>query len=331
VRGFFNSCRHRGAQICKDGHGRSARLVCPYHQWSYDLDGRLVGANRMHDGFDKASHGLTPIPTESVGGIICVALSDDVPDFTPFRDGFADLAASHDFINMKLVKEQIIVEKANWKLAMENSRECYHCPVGHPELCLSYYDSTMLNYDGSEDAVFRDYEAGLKAMGLHSGPYTGLWYGTSRFPLNPGTESQTLDGRRACRKLIAPEGSGVLRFSLQAHSYNYAMPDYVFTFSVLPISAQETLMHSKWMVHKDAVEGVDYDLDHLTGVWWITNQQDVDLTENNQRGVNSFGYRPGPYAAATESLLMRFIEFYGQTAEGFLGPRHPGLAAVRAA
>ncbi len=85
IRAFHNTCRHRGAQICPEGAGSSPRIVCPYHRWTYDLDGRLMAATRMHDGFSLEGHGLVPIRSEILSGCIYIALSDAAPDFAPFR------------------------------------------------------------------------------------------------------------------------------------------------------------------------------------------------------------------------------------------------------
>ncbi|MFX9097179.1 Rieske (2Fe-2S) protein, partial [Acinetobacter baumannii] len=72
VRGFHNSCAHRGARLCQEAAGHAPRFMCPYHQWTYGLDGRLLAARNMHDGFDKAAHGLREVAVEDVGGLIFV-------------------------------------------------------------------------------------------------------------------------------------------------------------------------------------------------------------------------------------------------------------------
>src|SRR5271155_2999641 len=85
IRGFHNACRHRGSQLCEQGHGRSAKLICPYHKWTYDLDGRLVGAARMPADFKVADHGLQPVEVQLAAGCIYVALTGGAADFAPFR------------------------------------------------------------------------------------------------------------------------------------------------------------------------------------------------------------------------------------------------------
>ena len=138
VRAFHNTCRHRGAQICADGHGRNPKLVCPYHKWTYELDGRLIGAIRMPGDFRLEEHALGAVRVELLAGCIYVALSDEAPDFSPFRAAAAPLLAPYKMTDAKLAFESTLVEKANWKLVMENARECYHCAACHPELKRSF-------------------------------------------------------------------------------------------------------------------------------------------------------------------------------------------------
>jgi Rieske 2Fe-2S family protein len=132
LRGFYNSCRHRGAQICEAGRGHSTWLTCRYHQWTYGLDGHLANAPRMQADLDYAQHGLRPIHVETVAGSIYICLAEDPPAFDAFRNHVGPLLASHNLTNAKLAFESTLVERANWKLVMENARECYHCAVRHP-------------------------------------------------------------------------------------------------------------------------------------------------------------------------------------------------------
>jgi Rieske 2Fe-2S family protein len=138
IRAFHNTCRHRGSQICADGRGRSARLVCPYHHWTYALDGRLIGAARMPADFVLTEYFLSPITVARAAGCIYITIGSDAPDFTPFGAAISTLLAPYRLTEAKLAHESTLVEKANWKLVMENARECYHCPQSHPELSRSF-------------------------------------------------------------------------------------------------------------------------------------------------------------------------------------------------
>ncbi|WP_413992331.1 aromatic ring-hydroxylating oxygenase subunit alpha [Labrys okinawensis] len=332
VRGFFNTCRHRGAQLCSDGKGRAQRIVCPYHQWSFDLDGRLAVARGMNSDFEIENYGLIPIRVESVEGTIYVCLSDSPPDFAPFRDAFAPLVAPYRLKDAKIAAEQIILEKANWKLAMENARECAHCAVGHPDLCLTLVDFFTLDYENEQDPHLVEYARRLKESGRPVGAVEGDWFSTGHMPLKPGKKSITMDGDYVVQKhLMSEPGLGALRWTLQPHCYNVGLQDYIFTFSAIPVSAEETLIHSKWLVHGEAIEGVDYSVDELQKLWKVTNEQDVVLTERNQRGVNSIGYRPGPYIEGAESGCQKFADWYCAEAHEYLRKAEPDRAAKTAA
>ena len=326
IRAFHNTCRHRGSRILGDGKGVTARLVCPYHRWTYDLTGALVHAARMGNDFAACDHGLGPVALETCSGAIYVSLADSPPPFEPFRAKLAPLMAPHRLGEAKLAHETTLIERGNWKLAMENARECYHCATGHPELALTFPTGVSGNFDYGEEARrHQAYNARMAAIGLEVGPHEGDWWQAIRFPLNEGCRSMTIDGRTAVGKLMVEAGDGdigSLRWSVEPHSFVHATADFLFMFSALPLSARETLIVGKWLVHRDAEEGVDYDLAHLTELWNRTNQQDLALVENNQLGVDSPGYKPGPYCAEAEALTIRFTDWYCATARSFLESGH---------
>lgn len=321
LRGFFNSCRHRGAQICANGTSKRPRLVCPYHQWSYDLNGALVHAARMQDSFDPAEHSLRPIHVETVEGSIYVCLADEPPPFQPFRDQFGPLLAPHDLRNSKLAAQGTLVEQANWKLVMENARECYHCAAKHPELTATFpVDRRNLTQD-EQGRISADFQGRMAQRGLGVGPVEGDWWQASRFALNEGCKSLTMDGAPVVARTLGTLGDGdvgSLRWAIEPHSFCHAVGDHVFMFSANPTGPQETVVTSKWLVHKDAVEGVDYHPEQLMELWTKTNDQDRGLAENNQRGVNSRGYLPGPYSEQAESLVIRFTDWYCNRARAHL-------------
>jgi Rieske 2Fe-2S family protein len=321
LRGFHNTCRHRGAQVCETGHGHKSWLTCPYHQWSYGLDGRLSNAPRMPATLDHAQHGLRQVHVETVAGAIYVCLAERPPPFGEFRDSVAPLLAPHDLTNARLVFESTLVERANWKLVMENARECYHCSARHPELAVTFPVRGRRYVQFADIERFERFKSRMVQAGLPVGPADGAWWQAMRFPLNDGSITLSMDGEPACAKLmcdVAGGDIGTMRWALEPHCFAHATSDVVFMFSAMPTGPQETVVTSKWLVHKDAVEGVDYDLERLTELWTTTNLQDRDLCENNQRGVNSLGYLPGPYSEEAEILAMRFVDWYCGEVRGHL-------------
>ncbi|MBS0364710.1 MAG: aromatic ring-hydroxylating dioxygenase subunit alpha [Proteobacteria bacterium] len=317
IRGFHNTCRHRGAQICPEGNGVSPRIVCPYHRWTYDLDGRLVGASRMPKDLDFEAHSLIPFRIELLEGCVYGALGPDAPDFAPFRAAATSFLRPYRLAEAKLAHQSVLIEKANWKLVMENARECYHCATGHPDLKVSFpvqYPEGSRATDGSRDPA---YVAAMRALELPVGPEAGAWWHIGRYALNPGARTVSLDGRTVVKpQLLDVDGQAIggLRWATEPNSFCHAFGDYAFMFAVLPAGPQETRVLSKWLVAREAREGVDYSLEDLTAVWTRTNLQDRDLAENNQRGVNGLGYRPGPYAEVAEELVVRFNDWYRATA-----------------
>jgi Rieske 2Fe-2S family protein len=318
---FHNSCRHRGSQICAPGRGASARLVCPYHRWTYEMSGELVHAARMPATFDPADHALSPVHVASVGGVLFVCLADSPPDIADFRRQFEPMLAPLNLADCKLAFESTLAEKANWKLVMENARECYHCATSHPELAQSFPTGASAHFDFGEDRRQERFADRMARVGLDVGPIEGDWWQAMRFILNDGFKSMTMDGEFAVKKLLCDVEAGdigSLRWSIEPHAFAHATADQVLMFSAMPVGPRDSVVTAKWLVHKDAVEGIDYDLEHLTTLWTRTNLQDRDLVENNQLGVNSPGYRPGPYSPDAEALAMRFVDWYCAAASDYL-------------
>ena len=324
IGGLFNTCRHRGAQICRERRGHARRLVCPYHQWTYDLRGTLLQVSRMQEGLDKGAYSLRTAPVETVGGVIYVCLSDDPPDFAPFRATLEPMLEPHDLRNAKVAHSALLIERADWKLVMENGRECYHCRAGHPQLMRTYNDYTAPDVPGRTPASVAAFDARCEAKGLRSGSVIGPWYEIGRYPLLEGAVSYTMDGKAAVEKTLGRVGDGDVGdmwWAVQPNGFNHVVGDYGFFFQALPIGPGQTAVTGTWVVHKDAVEGVDYDLARLIEVWSATNDQDRALCENNQRGVDSVAYVPGPYSQISEQLVSRFTDWYCTEAEAYLAER----------
>jgi Rieske 2Fe-2S family protein len=319
--GFFNSCRHRGAQVCENGHGRAARLVCPYHHWTYDLGGKLVYASRMGDDFDPTQFSLRPIHVRSAGGVLHVCLAEKPPSFDTFETELSRMLAPHNLMDAKIAHEATLIEKGNWKLVMENARECYHCALRHPELAVTFPTGAGKHFEQNEPNRVETFTARMERAGIPVGPVEEAWWQAGRFPLNSGNTSMTMDGKLSVKKLMCErEGGdiGSMRWAVEPHSFCHALPDYTLMFFALPLAPNETLVVAKWLVHKDAVEGVDYTVAGLTELWNLTNLQDRDLVENNQRGVNSIGYTPGPYSREAEFLVHRLVDWYCDTARDYV-------------
>jgi len=330
VRAYHNVCRHRGARLVPDGKSSVGNIVCRYHQWTYGLDGNLLFAEHMGPDFDRSCRGLKPVHLRSVAGLLYICLSDDPPaDIDDMARAIEPYLAPHDIPNCKVAREIDLIELGNWKLTMENNRECYHCAVNHPELTIPLFeygfgfspeeiDETRRDQVQRYDSLLRECHTRWEAGGLPSREIDHLddcatGYRTERLPIDRHGESQTLDTRVASKKLLGGFNDpklGGLSFWTQPNSWHHFMSDHIVTFSVIPLEPERTLLRTKWLVHRDAVEGEDYDLDNLTGVWIATNAQDGELVGMTQAGVRSPVYEPGPYSVHTEYLVEKFCNWY---------------------
>lgn len=315
VRAFHNTCRHRGSRICQKETGRVNRLVCPYHQWVYELDGRLLTARQMPADFIKTTYGLKPVHVEVICGMIHVCLADHPPSLNAYRAAVTPYIAPHQPDRTKVAFTSTIVEEANWKLVIENNRECYHCAANHPELLVTLVEFAVPGEKLSPAHARLMEQATTKwdALDLpHKLINGGLEFRCVRLPFHKGAVSFTMDGKPACNKLLGdftdPE-LGSVRMFRAPNNWNHFLSDHIINFRVLPLDANQTAVRTTWLVHEDAVEGVDYDVKRLTEVWTATNHQDRVLAENNQRGIRSMAYQPGLYAPS-EYMLTNFCDWY---------------------
>lgn len=325
VNAFHNSCRHRGSRVCTAHRGKAANLVCPYHQWTYDTSGKLLFAGtEMGADFDLKDHGLKRAHCKTGGGFIFICLGEEAPDdgFYDFLETLETYMEPYDVENTKLACESNMYEKANWKLVLENNRECYHCNGNHPELLNSLLEWDDTNDPRAPQSFLDHYARQAAAWDAEGIPHEHKSYGVGkrnrivRMPLKEGVDVMTIDGGKACEKLLGRVKNrqlGSMRILHLPNSWNHMQSDHFIVFRVIPISAQESMVTTKWFVHKDAVEGVDYDLDRLRLVWDATNDQDRILGEENQRGINSVAYRPGPYSKTYEFGVINFLEWYSET------------------
>jgi glycine betaine catabolism A len=330
VRAFLNVCRHRGARVLGQRSGSVGNIVCGYHQWTYSPDGSLLHAGDQPPTFDKGCFGLKTVQVRVVTGLVFVCLAQDPPDdFDDVLERVSPYLLPHALHRTKVAAQVDLLEAANWKLVMENNRECYHCEGGHPELIRTFFPT----YGYAEDQIpvrlkaaharFVDAEASLVAACATGGlPHAAIeelqgrvsGFRIQREALDGAGESYTLDGSAASRRLLGDLDTprlGRLSLHTQPNAWCHFLADHAVTFSVLPLSVNRTLVRTTWLVHEDAVEGIDYDPETLTHVWTATNEQDAALCALAQQGVSTPGYEPGPYSAS-EYQVDAFVTWYVQ-------------------
>jgi Rieske 2Fe-2S family protein len=327
IRALHNVCRHRGARVLTEQHGSVGNIVCGYHKWTYRTDGSLLHAVAPKPGFDPTCFGLKPVHARTSAGIVFICLAETPPaDFPEVADAFEAYAGPHRLDRAKVAAQVDLVERGNWKLVMENNRECYHCD-GHPELSCTLFPT--YGYESGEvpaplRAAFDRYAAaeshlretcaqlGLRHERLEQLDSRPSGFRLHREPMDGAGESFSNDGRLLCGRLLGDLPAarlGRLSLHLQPNAWLHVCSDHAVTFSVLPAGPDRTLVRTTWLVHEDAVEGRDYDVDALTDVWRSTNEQDAVFVARAQLGVTSPAYEPGPYTTS-EYQVDAFCNWY---------------------
>lgn len=328
INALYNTCRHRGTVICNQPHGHVGRLVCPYHQWTYDRSGTLLSCRGMQDEVDKSQLGLVAAHVHEVEGLIYVCLADDPPDFNEAHQMMAPAVRPQGLDRAKIAKAVDYEVAANWKIVWENNRECYHCNVSHPQYIKANFDH--YNADDTSDRIQQQIDAavvrsekkwadaGLSVTHKESGmacfpdPDHGIWYSVNRTPLADGYVSESMDGHQVAPLMgdyIDPD-VGTLRLRTMPNMWMHASCDHAVTTRLLPTGPHSTQVRVAWLVHQDAEEGRDYDLDKLMPFWELTSEQDWELCIRIQRGVMNSRYTPGPYSKYKEYNVDAFVRWY---------------------
>lgn len=312
LRAFYNRCPASGYPLSKEEYGNQSLLGGTEASWQYHLDG-----SPLHNSDSP----LDSVAINSVEGFIYVCLADEPEGFARFKATAGPYMAPHNIQNTKVACRSDIIEAGNWKLVFENNRECYHCLSNHPELIITFPEDpslTGVNPNGQRPPVVLNHWARCEAAGIASKFFLSEQgnYRLVRLPLLKNATSFTMSGEPAVSKSLCDPELGNTGSMLKFHfpnTWNHFLGDHVLSFRLLPLSPQNTLVTTKWLVHKDAEEGVDYQLDTLQEVWRATNAQDQHLVEENQRGINSPAYQPGPYSQQYEVGVIQFIDWYSNT------------------
>ena len=298
VNAFYNVCRHRGTKLCVEHEGTFGRSIqCPYHAWTYDLDGRLIGAPHMDEvpHFDKADYPLQRVHADVWDGHIFINLSRQTP--APLRTQLADLPSKFTQWRMAELRlgHRIVYEvKANWKLIIQNYNECLHCPNLHPALNkLSHYLS------GENEPLRATYMGG-------------------RMDLRPGVDTLTMDGK--CSRTALPglgpdDARRVYYYAIFPNMLLSLHPDYMLVHTLWPQGPGRTINICEWHFHPEEMARPGFDPRDAVEFWDLTNRQDWEVCELSQQGIGSRGYTPGPYSNR-EDLLYAFDRMIVQLHDG---------------
>ena len=354
VKAYHNVCRHRGSRLVLHGtafdgvrpseakvdgkpvdarmsvvqlgaSGSSPVFRCPYHAWTYDLTGKLVSyPPGMPGDFDAAGHGLHACHARTVEGFIFVNFSkQDAPELDGFVSNWRSVCQQYGTAGLKIVARRQYPTKANWKLALENFRECYHCEYAHTR-------SLVATHWLFTSATTREQRARIEAsLAEHGHPVaarqaqpqsqagqagrrlTGMaeQFGNH---LNVGFATGSLDGKPVAPLLPARKEWTHRRMSATtgfSTAFLAAYDDYVAVARFTPRGVRSTDVEIFWMVHPDA-KPKDYDVDRMMAVWDLTYREDRWIVENNHHGIQNSRYSSGQPYSNTEGGPVGFIKWY---------------------
>jgi len=334
---LFNVCRHRGSIICDAAEGHVKRFICPYHQWTYDLDGHLLLWRGMQEGLDKSQLGLRHAHAREVEGLIFISLAEEPPDFAQAYETIAPVLRPQGLTRAKVAKIMDFEIHSNWKLVWENNRECYHCNVNHPQYTKANFDH--YNADDTIDRIASQLamvtarseakwaEQGLAVTRTEAGltefpdPDNNIWYSANRTPLVDGFVTESLDGKQVAPLMgdYTDPDVGTVRVRMLPNFWNHSSCDHSVAVRLTPNGLYQTQIRMIWLVDEKAEEGTDYDLDKLLPFWLWTAEQDWQICTNQQRGVNNHAYNPGPLSTYKEYNLDRFLRWYLQQVTAAIG------------
>jgi Rieske 2Fe-2S family protein len=291
VRAHYNVCRHRGTRMCTAPQGRLERIQCPYHGWSYGLDGRLLGAPHMDSpDFSREDYPLHPVQTALWDGHLFLHLGNDP---APLANQLGDLSAKFAAWRMqdlRLHKRIVYEVKANWKLIVLNYNECLHCPLVHPML------NRLTDYAAADnEPPASTYIGG--SMGFRGSAETMSVDGKRRRDYLPGLSEE--DRRRVHYYAIYPN----LLLSLH--------PDYMMVHTLWPQAVDQTKIVCEWHFHPSEMAKAGFVADDAIEFWDTTNREDWKISELAQAGIQSRVYSPGPYSRR-EELLHAFDEWVSE-------------------
>ena len=291
IRAFHNHCRHRGSRLCREAHGKlGSAIVCPYHAWSYGLDGALRNVPAMSEvpGFDAADYPLHSVALHEWEGFLFVNLNKQPQPFHDALPGLVGRFKQWHASELRVADRRVYDVDANWKMFVHNFSECYHCPLAHPQL--------------NKLTPFRNSENDLDDGPVLGGP---MWMSNRQ-------GSMTTTGERCAPALAGlndEELARVYYYTLFPGAFLSFHPDYVMVHRLVPLAIDRTRIVCEWYFHPDAIDAPGFDPSPAVDFWDMTNRQDWDLCVNVFRGVVSRAWEAGPYSQL-ESQLAAFDRQY---------------------
>jgi phenylpropionate dioxygenase-like ring-hydroxylating dioxygenase large terminal subunit len=267
--------------LIEDAEGSVRRRVqCPYHGWSYGLDGELKAASHMDgvEDFDPSCWGLIPVRVATVAGLVLVDLSGEAPEVEPHVGELAGHMEPYRVGDLRRAGRVEYTVAANWKAIAENYSECLHCPGVHPEL------NALSNYMSGE---------------VMEG--AGAWCGGS-MTLTDGAATMGRDGGHASSRppiegLSGEDLSSVLYFVLFPNALVSLHPDYAMLHTLWPRAVDRTEIVCEWFFEPSTIAAEGFDPSDAIEFWDQVNREDWRVCELTNLGVRTRGYVAGRYSA----------------------------------
>jgi len=302
---FANTCRHRGHELLPCGTAAQQKvIICPYHSWTYALDGGLRAAAgfKNRPGFVTGQWGLAELPVTEWHGLVFVDGSGAAPPLADSLGTLDEIVAPYEMERLIVAGRHEYETTANWKILTENYHECYHCPVIHPELCKVSPPRSGENY---------------------STP--GIWVG-GWMDLRDGMATMSLDGASHGVPLRALDEKGLRTVIYVAIFPNLLVslhPDYVMVHRLVPLAVDRTYIECTWAFAPESLAQPGFDPTYAVEFWDITNRQDWHACESVQRGLSSPHAVPGPLSPDEDAVY----QFVAMVARGYQGQPawNPGL------
>jgi len=318
IRALMNVCRHRGSRICYDtaGHAKGGLLICPYHAWVFTAEGALRNARMMPADFDVDAHGLRQIHLRVIEGLLFITFAEEPLGLDQVTETISTSLGVYGWGTAKVIHQQSYILDANWKLAVENQMECYHCAPSHPDYTRLHSQARPGVDDMTAAMQSRTAAQGIRIpsrdqWALQAQPGQEADY-CARYAMWEGIQTGSEDGASVAPlmgQFTAFDGGTTFVYAGPV-TFFIAYSDYGAIFRFTPRSVMKTELHVTWLVNETAVAGRDFDIDKVTWLWRVTNDADKQIIEQNQLGVASRFYQPGPYALPIENSTKRFTEWY---------------------
>ena len=315
LRAFLNVCRHRGALLCLTESGNAGKAIrCPYHAWTYGLDGRLITAPNWAamSSIDKSDHGLHEVPLEVWEGLVFVTLAEDPlpladalrPQFDYRFGGDADSVARWGIGDLVVGATRRYEVGANWKIIQENFQECYHCGTIHPELV-------------EQVPTFQSFEQ-LGTGGYHAGGYG----------FSEDKEAFSLTGQRLLDRLpglLPTDDRRYFGLVLRPNCFVSLLPDHVIIHRFLPLAADRTEVVCDWLFQPHEVARPDFDPSDTVELFHRVNEQDFAAAEWCQPNMGSRAYQRGGVLVPTEAeIISNWYYTWYRRLMAVPGPREGG-------